>query len=215
MSKNPALNANLRKGTEIRKAGFKTYMHSILNEKGEPYYAWAATKMYNDGLGAVKIRKQLTIDYPDIEPPSVAALSTFVKKYATVMVPQNTVDPRTRPDAMASMYMALGVLEGELTKAQKMAGDSGVPLPMIRGIAMNIIQAGKTIAEAEKSVGLPPINVTNVHGDVINHQENTTNVQQNTIIDPEKGKALLDKFAAFQQQVIDYQTQGAMNAASK
>jgi hypothetical protein len=213
MSRTPSANKNLAKGTAIRKAGFKTYMHSITDENGDPYYAWAATGMYNKGLGARRILKALVEQYPDVEPPSLAALGTFLKKYATVLVPQRTVDPRTRPDVMGAMYEALDAVTNQLHMASKMQdSQKSIPLPMVRQIAMNVVQIGKTITEAERVMGAPD-GAINLHASVTNVQNNVTNASQIIIGDPQKGKELLDAFKTFENEVSEYQ-EGSLNVAS-
>lgn len=201
MSRTPSANKNLVKGNAIRKAGFKTYMHSILDENGQPYYALEATKLYNNGVGATGVIRELLKKYPNVDPPSLPAMNTFLKKYSMVMVPAAQANPHNRPDAIAAMYEGLEIMKRELTYAEEMRGESHIPLAGIRAAAMNYVQVAEKIANVEKNVGMTPVNVTLHQDNSTNVQNTTNNAMQIIATDPEKGRELLNAFTQFASEV--------------
>lgn len=212
MSRNPSANKNLVKAIEIKKAGFKTYIHSIVDEQGRSYYADAVRDLFlNQNLGAKTIKKKLVQLYPLIEPPSVTAIQNFCRRYAmvTVDVPAGTMDADRRPDALQSMYKALKAVEDGLDKAitmQKRTAD--IPLPMVRQAAMTVVQVAEKIVQAEKANGMPPITMIGTQN-VTNTQNNVTNAQAIIMTDPEKGKELLDRFKAYETEMLEFQAEVA------
>ena len=216
MSRTPSANKNLVKAAEIKKAGFKTYIHSIVDAEGKPYYADAVRDLFlNQNLGAKAIKKKLRTMFPDVEPPSVTAIQNWCRRYAmvTVEVPAGTMDASRRPDALASMYKALEAVEGGLDKAIALQEkQKDIPLPMVRQAAITVVQVAEKIVQAEKANGMPPITMIGTQN-VTNTQNNVTNAQQIIMTDPQKGKELLDAFKQFEEEVSTAQTEVASATA--
>jgi hypothetical protein len=215
MSRTPSANKNLVKATQIRKSGAKSYIHSVTDENGHQYYATAINKWFAEGKTIKAIMKLLVDTYPAVEPPSMTALQNYCRKYALVTVPAGTFDVNKRPDAIAVMYEMLAVMQAEMKKADDMYGKTPIPVPVVRSVARDVIFAAEKIAIAEKAVGIQPPSVINLHGDITNNTQNVTNVQQIAIVEPEKGKELMARFAAFQGEVLNYQQEAATSAPAQ
>jgi len=210
MSRTPSSLANLVKAKAVRESGFKTYIHSIVDEHGVQYYAKEVTELFRQGKTAKAIHRALASKYPTVDPPSLTAMNTFCSRYAMTEVPAMTMDAEKRPDAMLFMYKAMNAANAQLDMAIEMQkSQKNFPLPVVRQTAMAVIQMGEKVISAEKSIGASPVMM--IDNRTTNIQNNMSVAQNVIVSDPVKGQALIESFKEFESEVLEYQRNAQEN----